>query len=97
MMTMAIPQADLARLVDVSERKKHWKREYDALRESILARHRSGGSVESGYLDISVLECEQRSFSRGQLVRILGEVETERLWARLTPTIQTRLTVITSQ
>jgi hypothetical protein len=85
---MAITQADLERLDSVNEQQKHWKQEYQSLRESILARYRKGGSVEPGYLDLSVSESEQRKFSREQLVRLLGEAETEQLRGRLTPTIQ---------
>jgi hypothetical protein len=94
--TMAITQADLERLDSANEQQKHWKQEYQVLRESILARYRKGGYVEPGYLDLSVSESEQRQFSRVQLVRLLGEEETEQLRGRLILTIQYKVTVIKS-
>jgi hypothetical protein len=94
---MVITQADLGRLASMIEQRRPLNRDFNALRTSILERYRKGASVERGHLDIKFLESEQRQFSFGEVVRILGLQEAERLRGLLTPRVQTTLKVIASR
>ena len=89
----AILQADLQRLESVNQRRKQLDLEYADLRDSILDRYREGGPIEAGGLMITVSDSWVRHFSNDQLVRILGEDETEQLKGRLSPSLQTSLKI----
>jgi hypothetical protein len=92
-----ITQSELERLEWIVERLKELKAESQALRASIIERYSRGAPIESGGLELRIMESVARHFTNSELVRILGQSETERLKRLLIPKVQTSVRVVRTQ
>jgi hypothetical protein len=90
---MPISQAELERIDYLNRQQKRIQSEYDALRLSIIERHRGDVPVESGRLLLSVKEELVHQLTNAELERILGTAEVERLRAQVRPQIRTKVSV----
>jgi hypothetical protein len=89
-----ITQEDLREYRKLGDQISALKEEKDVLRTRLIAALKEDAQVESGVLVVILREDPKRTLTKDFIRAVLGDEEFERLLMKVTPKIQTTLTVM---